>query len=232
MDPAFTHCCRCCGCPQLAQHDILWPALIDEWRLARHEVLYINRQQGLACVECGANLRSMALGEAIMRSFGFDGLLAEFVTSEVAAHLRVLEINRAGALTPFLQRMAGHSLREYPEIDMLALDVMDTSFDLVVHSDTLEHVPNPIRALSECRRVLRAGGLCIFTVPMIVDRLTASRVGLPPSYHGNAAERNRDHLVHTEYGCDAWKHIILAGFSECRIVSLEYPAAQAMVAVR
>src|SRR5207248_3016475 len=41
-----------------------------------------------------------------------------------------------------------------------------------------------------------------------------------------------DFQVRTEYGADAWKHLVRAGFGECRIQSLEYPAAQALVGVR
>jgi ubiquinone/menaquinone biosynthesis C-methylase UbiE len=114
---------------------------------------------------------------------------------------------------------------------MMAMSYEDQSFDLVLHSDTLEHVPEPVRGLAECRRVLKPGGFCAFTIPIIVDRLTASRAGLPPSYHGSPANP-ADHVVHTEYGADAWKHVLLAGFDECRICALEYPAAQALVGVR
>src|SRR5262249_13313909 len=114
---------------------------------------------------------------------------------------------------------------------MMALPYEDESFEWVVHSDTLEHVQHPIRALSECRRVLKPGGRCAFTVPIIVDRLTISRAGLPPSYHGSSANPT-DYLVFTEYGADAWKHVLQAGFAECRISSLEYPAALALVGVR
>src|SRR5208282_3830755 len=42
---------------------------------------------------------------------------------------------------------------------------------LVIHSDTLEHVERPVRALEECRRVLAPGGRVCFTVPIIVGRL-------------------------------------------------------------
>ena len=114
---------------------------------------------------------------------------------------------------------------------MMNLQFEDSSFDLIVHSDTLEHILHPVRGLSECRRVLRPGGACAFTVPLIVDRLTISRDGMPPSYHGSSANPG-DCLVHTEYGADAWKHVLLAGFRECRISAIEYPTAQALVAVR
>jgi SAM-dependent methyltransferase len=210
---------------------VLWKELIDQWRLASHEVAYVDRQQGLHCAACSSNLRCMVLAKAIMACFDYLGTFRDFVRSETARSLRVLEINEAAALTPFLREIPGHVLGCFPEVNMMTLPYEDQSFDLVIHSDTLEHIERPIRGLSECHRVLRRGGFCSFTVPIIVDRLTISREGLPPSFHGSPSNP-ADCLVYTEYGADAWKHVILAGFRECRIVSLDYPASQALVGVR
>ncbi|MEG4325011.1 class I SAM-dependent methyltransferase [Microcoleus sp. herbarium5] len=146
--------------------------------------------------------------------------------------LKILEINEAGSLTQYLREHPNHTLAFYPEVDLMCLNFPDLSYDLLIHSDTLEHIQNPIQALSECRRVLKPGGFCCFTIPIVVDRLTISREGLPPSFHGNSGSKNPDLLVHTEYGSDAWQQVMLAGFDECRIYSLEYPAAQALVAVK
>jgi SAM-dependent methyltransferase len=223
--------CLCCGSTRTRSGPVLWKELIDEWRIAEHEVAYIDRQQGFHCEDCECNLRAMCLSRAVMACYGFSGLFKEFARSEAARRLDVLEINEAHRLTQFLAPLPEHQLVRYPDVDILKLPFEDGAFDLVVHSDTLEHVPHPVRGLSECRRVLRPGGFCAFTVPMIVDRLTASRKGLRPSYHG-APDNPADFLVHTEYGADAWKHLVLAGFAECRIFSLEYPAAQALVGVR
>jgi SAM-dependent methyltransferase len=223
--------CACCGSGRTREGVVLWKALVDEWRLAPHEAAYIDRQQGLCCEDCGSNLRSMALARAITACLGHSGPLDTLVRTESAARLRVLEVNKAGMLTQFLQLLPGLVQALYPDVDMMALPFSDGVFDLVVHSDTLEHVRHPVRGLAECRRVLRPGGFCAFTVPMIVDRLTVSREGLPPSYHGSP-DNPADYLVHTEYGADAWKHVILAGFAECRIVALDYPAAQTLVGVR
>lgn len=223
-------CCICGGC-EFQQYTILWKELIDSWRLSAAETAYVDRQQGLVCVNCKANLRSMALARAAMQCFGYAGLFKDFVCDPGARCLHVLEINEAGGLAPFLAELPGRILKSHPEIDMMNLAIEDQSFDLVIHSDTLEHIQHPVRGLAECRRVLKPGGYCAFTVPMIVDRLTCARAGLPPSYHGNPSHPE-DCLVHTEYGADAWKHVFQAGFSECRIVSLEYPAAQAFVGVR
>lgn len=224
--------CICCGSDLLVQTDVLWQALIDEWRLSPAEVVYIQRQQGLHCGACGTNLRAMALAKAIMRAFAYDGWFKDFVESARAQTLRVLEINPAGLLTQYFSRMARHTLVAYPDVDMLQLPFADSTWDVVVHSDTLEHVAYPIRGLAECYRILTGDGVCAFTVPMIVDRLTQSRAGMPPSYHGNPEMENADHIVHTEFGCDVWKFAIQAGFPECRIFSLDYPAAHAIVCVK
>lgn len=223
--------CPCCGAEESTGGPVLWRELIAEWQLAPHEVAYIDRQQGQCCSGCGANLRSRALAAAIMGCYGFPGTFGEFVTSEPARRLRVLEVNEACILARWLAELPGRVLATFPEVDMMALPYPDGAFDLVVHSDSLEHIPRPIRGLAECRRVLKPGGFCAFTVPIIVDRLTLAREGRPPSYHGTG-DNAADFLVHTEYGADAWTHVALAGFRECRILPFEYPAAQALVGVR
>lgn len=224
--------CVCCGHSGLTSTAVLWPELINAWRIAAYEVAYIDRQQGTACPRCGNNLRAMALAQAIMNLYGFVGYFSDFVESAPAQRLRILELNPAGQLSGYLARIPGHVLASYPGVDMMALPYVDHTFDLVLHSDTLEHVPQPVRGLAECHRVLRPNGFCAFTIPIIVDRLTLSRAGMPPSYHGNPAVSQADFVVHTEYGSDAWKHVVLAGFRECRIFAFEFPAAQALIAVK
>lgn len=223
--------CYCCGSSNLNAYDVLWKELIDEWRIAPYEVEYINKQQGLHCIDCKSNLRSMVLAKAIMRCFGYTGFFKDFVKQKKIQNLQILEINEAGSLTKFLVEIPSHTLKVYPEIDMMNMKIANMTFDLVVHSDVLEHIKHPIRGLSECRRILKPGGYCAFTIPMVVDRLTISREGMPASYHGSQ-ENQPDFVVHTEYGCDAWKHVIQAGFTECRLFSVDYPSAQALVAVK
>ena len=220
--------CPCCGSTEMRETSVLWPQLIVEWRLAEHEVAYINRQQGLSCVACGSNLRSMVLAKSIMACYGYTGYLKQFVVTELAQNLHVLEINGAFVLTQFFKDLPNHMVVGYPKVDMMRLPFEENRFDLVVHSDTLEHVEHPIRGLSECLRVLKPGGFCAFTIPIIVDRLTMSRHGLPFSYHGSP-ENPPDNRVYTEYGADAWKQVIQAGFEECRIFSMDFPAAHALV---
>ena len=224
--------CRCCGSVEMTHSSVLWDSLINEWGLSSYEVEYINRQQGLHCIKCHANLRSMALAKAIMKCFNYGGLFKYFVKLPRIQQLKILEINEAGSLTQYLCQNPNHTLASYPQVNLMCLPFPDMSYDLVVHSDTLEHVRHPIQALSECLRVLKPGGFCCFTIPIVVGRLTRTREGLLPSYHGESGSNKSDVLVYTEYGADAWKQLVQAGFDECRIYSLEYPAAQALVGVK
>lgn len=224
--------CTCCGGREFTANRVLWSALIEEWGLSPQEAAYVDRQQGFRCRSCGSNLRTSALALAICRCYGHNGTLAELIRKWRTRRLRVLEINEAGDITQFLSRLPRYTLGRYPQVDMTRMPYPADCFDLVVHSDTLEHVREPVTALSECRRVLAPGGYCVFTVPIIVARMTRSRAGLPPSFHGDPAQRREDFAVQTEYGCNAWEHVMCAGFSECRIVSPEFPSALALVGAR
>ena len=217
--------CSVCGGSKLISNKILWAELISDWELSPEEVEYIDVQQGYACQECGANLRSMTLAGAIMNIFQFSGTLTKFSEGPCRDSVSgVLEINGAGSLTPFLERFQGYKFVTYPEVDMQNMrGISDGSFQLVIQSDTLEHVLTPVKALEECRRVLKPGGHLLYTIPIIVGRMTRRRDALPPSYHGDSSNPRPDHLVVTEYGADAWCQLFQAGFKEISMFSLSFP---------
>lgn len=224
-----TQCPICGGC-EFIDHNVLWPELISAWELTPEETAYINRQQGSVCRQCGGNIRSAALAKAICRKFDFSGTLDQFLLSPPV--YRILEVNEAGTLTERLKKFPGHRIVSYPECDLMSMSFEDESFDLVVHSDTLEHVRDPSVALGEIHRVLVNGGATIFTVPILVGRQTRSRNGLPPSFHGESGTNSPDLLVHTEFGSDIWCIVLSAGFSECCLISYQYPAGIAVLAVK
>lgn len=205
----------------------MWPELVSEWKLEPHEQQYIDEQQGLSCVSCGSNLRAITLAFAILTAFRSSGTLLEWAD---ASSLTLLEINEAYTLTPIFQKIHGHILARYPEVDLHSLPYPDSSFDLIVHSDTLEHVADPVQALSECRRVLKCSGYLAYTVPVIVGRMSRSRLGMPASYHGSPDEKRPDHLVHTEFGADFWTYPMGVGFGHLELVTLCYPSSVALLA--
>ena len=220
--------CNVCGKQEFKSGPVLWPDLVNAWQLSESEVAYVDRQQGFHCTHCGNNLRAMGLAAAILKEFCFTGTFHQFCKSGIA--MSIVEINTAGNLTPFMRLLPAHRLVEYPEFDMKDLAIEPGNVDLVIHSDTLEHVPNPERALSECLRILKPQGRCIFTVPIITGRMTRSRAGLAPSYHGQSGVPADDQLVCTEFGADVWQTVLKAGFESCEIFSFEYPAALVIIA--
>lgn len=224
--------CTVCGSGVFTNYEVLWDELVIEWQLSPYEVDYINRQQGRCCANCGNNMRSLALAYAITRTFSYLGTLSKFVEYDKAQEIRVLEINETGGLSPILSKLPLHKLASYPNYDMINLSMASGSFDLVVHSDTLEHLPDPIAGLSECRRVLVDSGRCIYTIPLIVGRLSKSRAGLKNSFHGKKGQSDNDYIVYTEFGADMWEYAIEAGFTDVKIHSLEYPAALAIEATK
>nr|WP_165078447.1 MULTISPECIES: class I SAM-dependent methyltransferase [unclassified Desulfovibrio] len=54
--------------------------------------------------------------------------------------------------------------------DVLQLSFPDASFDLVLHNHVIEHVEDDMACLRESMRVLRKGGVCIFSFPYFPDR--------------------------------------------------------------
>jgi len=220
--------CVVCGNNHFAAGRVLWDELVNEWQISQAERDYIDRQQGTKCTACDCNIRSQALARAVLSHWHYSGFFSDFI--KIASDLSVLELNEAAQLTRFLAEAPNRVLGEYPKVDMCALPYASESFDLVIHSDTLEHVPNPILALRECRRVLKQGGLLAFTVPVIVGRLTRTRDGLPPSYHGAPGDNANDYVVVSEYGADMWQQLIDAGFDEVKISTFDYPAGIAVSA--
>jgi SAM-dependent methyltransferase len=95
--------------------------------------------------------------------------------------------------------------------DLERLTFPDGSFDIFITQDVLEHVFRPERALAEIMRVLRDGGLHLFTAPkhkhLLASRqraaLSAGSIEhlLPAEYHGSPVGDGRA-LVTWDYGAD------------------------------
>jgi SAM-dependent methyltransferase len=225
--------CPVCGGDRFVNESVLWPELIAQWELLPDEIAYINLQQGFSCANCKNNLRTMTLAAAMTGAFGFTGTFENFCRNDPGIReLSVLEINPAKNLSRFLQVLPKHALHSFPRLDMQRMTFPDSSIDVIIHSDTLEHVPDSKAALEESRRVLKPGGHLFYTVPIVIGRLTRSRRGLPPSYHGKPGVNRDDCVVQTEYGADFWCEIFEAGFREVSLTSLIFPASVAIHAIK
>ena len=68
-------------------------------------------------------------------------------------------------LFPDKYRRVGEVVRS----DITQLQFDDASFDFVVCSHVMEHIPDDVKAMREVHRVLKPGGSAFFMVPLLID---------------------------------------------------------------
>ncbi|MFC5435960.1 methyltransferase domain-containing protein [Rhodanobacter umsongensis] len=101
------------------------------------------------------------------------------------------------------------------------------SIDLLAHSDILEHVYDTKQALRECSRILRKGGVMLFTAPFFADRHDSILRGRlqddgqikhlePPEYHGDGMARGGIYTFHN-FGWDFFELLRESGFTRVEI---------------
>jgi len=246
-------------CPACGKHarlrfsNVMWPELGEQWDLTPDLYRQFDQREGMSCTLCGNNLRARQLASVVVdrlngRLVTHHSSLRALCQDPKAADLRVAEINSLGALHAFLQRLPklhysefGSPLPEIPSEDLSALSYEDATFDLVLTSDTLEHVPQLDAALGEIRRVLKPGGLHIFTVPLIWDRASRARASKqgeeivhhhPPSFHGDPASESADFLVFNEFGWDFLRTVEGAGFDVSFVKDAGNPTLTTFIARR
>lgn len=107
-------------------------------------------------------------------------------------------------------------LKLHPKVRALEGDLQQTlpaladrSVDLVLIVSVLEHLWEPLRALTQIRRLLRPGGTCLVNVPSWRGRryleLSAFKLGLSP------ASEMDDHKAYYDVP-DLWPLLVRAGF--------------------
>jgi len=69
------------------------------------------------------------------------------------------------------QYQSGDMVDSVLHLDILSSHFPDESFDLVVHTDVFEHVPDAPTGEKEVMRILKKGGCNLFTVPFDFERL-------------------------------------------------------------
>jgi len=97
-------------------------------------------------------------------------------------------------------------------LDITALDLPDSSFDAVLCSHVLEHVPDAARAMAELRRITAPGGFCLVMVPLDLGRSTTYE---DPSIIA-PEDRQREYLQYDHvrlYAPDIADRLRAAGFA-------------------
>jgi len=104
----------------------------------------------------------------------------------------------------------------------------DQCFDVVITQDVMEHVLNPQKAFAEIARILKPGGIHIFTVPFYdgkksvirsVDKDGKISYLHTPRYHGNPIDKQGS-LVTVDWGYDIIDFIYSTSGMKTTIYSL------------
>ncbi len=233
--------CLVCGKfrPMLLRRRVIPRRLEEMWGLSSRLADALARRESSDCSNCGAKLRARRIAAVILQNFQVGNPPApvrsihEWTRSHEIARLKIAEINRIEGLHEELARLPGFQASDYHpgarpgEIvagirseDLTHLTYLDDSFDLVLTSETLEHVPGLAAALEEIGRVLVPGGRHIFTVPQLpgIAQTFARIVSRPDGTLDHRAPRichpggDVGYPVFTEFGADLPEILRLAGF--------------------
>jgi SAM-dependent methyltransferase len=201
--------CICCQGREFVGHQVINDELAATWELDTRARQDFDEREGHCCRQCGMSRRVRMLLWSIRRIF------------PSLAGRSLLHLNQINGLSPALKDATtlvstihkpslemGAIIDGCINQDMTQLALPDNQFDLVVHSETLEHIHDFERALDEAHRVLKPGGFQIYSIPLLHGRKTRRRMGLdssgnevqllPLSTHGGEGE----YPVVWEFGAD------------------------------
>jgi SAM-dependent methyltransferase len=198
---------------------------------AKRIIVRLHRNQiAVRCLTCRATAVTMSL-VAVLRQ-----LVPDLSSKEI------YELSSRGPLVSFLKKTCRKmTCSEYLDgippgdshngilcQDVQQLTFADNSFDLCTSTEVFEHVPNDLAGFSEIKRVLRPGGLFLFTVPLFPSPDTVERTRLdhkqqiehllPAQYHGDPIRDHQPVLVFRDYGKDITQRILNQGFSTAKLV--------------
>ncbi len=224
---------RCVVCGQTAlmlyRRRVIPPRLQELWGLSPPLADALARKESGDCSRCGAKLRGRRLAQVVLSLYpvGHPAAparsLARWVEQPEIQTLRVAEINRIDGLHEQLLRLPKFSWSDYHPgaepgsivndvrcEDLTRLTYTEASFDLVLTSETLEHVPDLSAALAEIRRILVPGGRHVFTIPLlpiVAKTFARSRVRLDGTIEDLAPRichpgGDAGYPVFTEFGAD------------------------------
>jgi SAM-dependent methyltransferase len=241
--------CPVCGRfrPMLYRRRVIPQKLVELWGLSPRLARALARKESSNCASCGAKLRARRMAEVLLAIYPTGDpaplrSLADWVRTEPARKLRIAEINRIEGLHDQLAVLPGLAFSDYlpgasagaiiegvRSEDLTRLTYADGSFDLVLTSESLEHVPDLGKAIAEIHRILAPGGRHVCTVPILPGvAKTFPRTVLRPD--GSLEDRatrichpggDVGYPVFTELGEDFPELVAAAGFEvDVRFVPL------------
>jgi hypothetical protein len=178
------------------------------------------------CLRCRANLRYRMLAGYLRGNFRQLPNLEVLELDPASPLRRLLSGARSYMRSFYMAEMGSGIARTDGAIhqDITRLGFADNSLDLIISSDVLEHVPDVAAAFRESARVLRRGGVHLFTVPprpATVRRASiegaAVRYWYPAEYHRDPLSV-RGILAFWDFGPDLPQQFAQCGL-EIRVVA-------------
>lgn len=230
----YTGKCSCCG-----EQSVFY---------RRHRSL----REGYSCEHCRASMRYRGQADLLVLLFGKskNTCLAELAADPEFSKLSIFEPGLTGPFRTFFESFENYqnsffwgdvelgTERDGVRCENLEkLTLADDTIDLMISSDILEHVRKPMDAFKETHRVLKTGGVHVFSVPAQaplrsitrkrVDTTTDEDIFLEePHYHGDGVGGRS--LVYTEFGRDLVEQLLAIGF----MVSIHSPKTSSKEARR
>lgn len=191
-----------------------------------------NLRESGGCPQCGSSNRQRQMAWMLRRELGLPMAGALKLPTEVA----IYNTEANGPLHAMLKGHRNYECSEYwgdkaqygdrvdgvRNEDLQALSFADASFDVVLSSDVLEHVPQPYQAHREIFRVLKPGGRHVFTVPYgeasLCDDVRATLQDgkivyhAEPLYHGDPVRPDQGVLVWNIFGQEMLVRMKKIGF--------------------
>lgn len=205
-----------------------------------------STREGYPCSNCRTSLRYRDQATLILDEFG-RGQHLDLNSLVQGGRLDEVEIYEPALRGPFVKAFSqlpryrrsfywddgspGATLNGVPFEDLTALSFADNSFDLVLTSDVMEHVVEPYAAFKEIARVLKPGGVHIFSIPtdwplpdlsVVRARLQGDALEYlhPARYHRGGDDSQS--LVVTDFGADILDQLSRMGLST-QIVRRSFP---------
>lgn len=226
--------------PSLRLRVAVWLAEAIEWVLRHHrlaKVLYaaadlngrlsarLLRGEGRECPCCGGHFKRMSE----RRLAGFGGICPRcrshprhraiallLARGDLPGH-RLLHFAPEPLFDPVFARLSGIERTTADlyapadlALDITKMDLADGSFDLILCSHVLEHVPDDRAAMSELRRVLAPGGLALVLTPYRPEVSTYEDPAITAPLDRMVAFGQQDHV--RIYGADLADRLRDAGF--------------------
>lgn len=188
----------------------------------------------LLCTGCGSLPRERALMHVIdlVMPGWRDAVIHESSPAPRGASLKLATQCRGYIKSQYLPDRARRGPDDRHE-DLEALTFDEDSVDLHVTQDVMEHIFRPSCAFREFARTLKAGGMHVFTVPLVRQHqptvIRARRIGdevdylLEAEYHGNPVGDGRS-LVTVDWGYDICDHIARVTGLHTTVFRYENPA--------